>query len=70
MATNKVGWGGKRAGAGRKPLGPVVMVQVSVLLPPELAAWVRALKGGTSQVVRRVLEGARRRSQQVETKGE
>jgi hypothetical protein len=51
------GWGGKREGAGRKPIGPAPMVQVTVTLPPDVVARLRRLGGGNlSRGIRRVAE--------------
>lgn len=47
--------GGKREGAGRKPLGPENMTRISVALPTDLAAWVRTRPGGASAFVRGML---------------
>jgi hypothetical protein len=55
---SSAGWGGKRSGAGRKPLGPELR-QVSVTLPVELVERLRRLGGGNlSAGIRRLAEQA------------
>jgi hypothetical protein len=50
------GWGGRREGAGRKPLGPPLR-QVTVSLPVELVERLRrAGEGNVSAGIRRLLE--------------
>jgi hypothetical protein len=53
--------GGARKGAGRKPLGPENMVRITVMLPPELAAWVKEWPEGASYFVRGLIEAEYRR---------
>lgn len=48
--------GGRRKGAGRKPLGPENMTRISVMLPPDLAAWAKRQPGGASAFVRGLIE--------------
>ena len=45
MPDDKTGWGGRREGAGRKPLGPE-LVRRTVTLPVEIVAELEKL-GGT-----------------------
>lgn len=48
--------GGKREGAGRKPLGPANMARLTVMLPPDLAEWIKARPEGASAFMRRAIE--------------
>lgn len=58
--------GGKRKGAGRPPASPSgAAVAVTVRLPPDLAAWLRAQDNQTQAVIR-ALEALRSSNERFE----